>query len=45
VYVVAETPGIHEQWNGQNCMWTMEDQWSESSKVFLSAANVFNWKC
>jgi hypothetical protein len=42
VYVVAETPGIHEQWNGQHYVWTMEDQRSEWSKVFLSAANIFN---
>jgi hypothetical protein len=26
VYVVTETPGIHEQWNGQHYVWTMEDQ-------------------
>jgi hypothetical protein len=26
VYVIVETPGIHEQWNGQHYMWKMEDQ-------------------
>jgi hypothetical protein len=39
VYVVEEHPGLEEEWIGSRFVWTMNDQRSEWSKVFLSEDN------
>jgi len=41
VYVIDKSPGLQEQWIGPQFVWTMNDQQSEWSLVFLSAENTF----
>jgi hypothetical protein len=42
VYVIDENPGLQEEWTGEKVVWSLHDQRTVWSTVFLSPDNAFN---